>query len=239
MKRDLLKFSVLVLIFSIFIGCVASHKGSMSGSASLAAPNFIYKKQNVYGKAQATYFLGIGGVARQSLVFEAKKDMLEKNPLLPNQALANITVSYKSTGFLGLIITTVNCIVSADIVEFVPIQSNFTQSQNLTPEVPYNISSSVDFKADNKDNEKYLNEPIKVDDKVRSINKDNKENEIYLNESIKVGDKVRVINYFSKPVEGKVVEIKKGDYIVEYIRSDGKTKRIRVLAFQVEKIEKK
>jgi hypothetical protein len=215
MKHNLLKFSLIFLIFSILTGCIASHVGSMSGSASLDAPNFMYKKQNVFGEAQATYVLGIGGVARQSLIVEAKKNMLKANPLLKNQALANVSVSYKSTGFLGFIVTTVKCDVSADIVEFGPLQTDFSQSQsqNLTSVLSKDNSSTAGIKTENKNTE---------------INTD---------ASIKVGDKVKIINYFSNPVDGKVIEIQNGDYIVEYKKSNNKTKQVKVLGFQVQRIK--
>lgn len=215
MKHILLKFSLIFLIFSILTGCIASHVGIMSGSASLDAPNFTYKKQNVFGEAQATYVLGIGGVARQSLIIEAKKNMLKANPLLSNQALANVSVSYKSTGFLGFIVRTVKCDVSADIVDFSPIQTDFSQSQfqNLTSVLSKDNSSTVDIKTENKNTE------------------------INTEASIKVGDKVKIINYFSNPVDGKVIGIQKGNYIVEYKKSNNKTKQVKVLGFQVQRIK--
>lgn len=215
MKRNFKKFPPIYLIFSILTGCVASHVGSMSGSASLDAPNFMYKKQNVFGEAQATYVLGIGGVAKQSLIVEAKKNMLTANPLLKNQALANVSVSYKSTGFLGFLVTTVKCNVSADIVEFGPIQTDFSQSQsqNLSLGLPKDNSSKADIKTENKNTEINSTLPIKV------------------------GDKVKIINYFNNPVDGKVIEIQNGDYIVEYTKSNNKTKQVKVLGFQVERIK--
>ncbi|MDV7396293.1 DUF6567 family protein, partial [Arthrospira platensis SPKY1] len=109
----------------------------MVGSASLDSPNFEYKKKDVTGEAVATYFLGIGGVSKQSLVFEAKQNMLRANPLLKNQALANVSVSYKWTGFLGFVFVTVKCNVSADIVEFESFQ---TESAELKTQ---SISSST------------------------------------------------------------------------------------------------
>lgn len=113
MKKILFSFVIVVLLS----GCFAVHNGIMTSSAALSAANFSYVKQNIKGKASATYFLGIGGLLKESLIAEAKKDMLEKNPLQSNQALVNLTVSYKTDYQLG-IMCVVYCVVTADVVEF-------------------------------------------------------------------------------------------------------------------------
>lgn len=214
MKRNLLNSILFVSISLFLMSCIATHYGNMSDSAALGSPNFRYKRQNVVGVSQATYVLGIGGVARQSLILEAKKAMLRENPLLDNQALANVSVSYKTTGFLGFVVTTVICTVSADIVEFGPAKTDVSesQSQNSKNTLPQDNSATVD-------NETAIKKPLLDDDR-----------------QIMVGDNVKIINYFSKPVEGKVIEIKNGEYIVEYKRPNNKIKKARVLGFQVEKI---
>lgn len=152
----------MLSITSILTGCIATQVGNMSGSASLSSPNFLYKKQNIFGESKATYVLGIGGEARQSLILEAKKNMLKENPLLKNQALANVTVSYKNTNFMGFLVVVVRCNVSADIVEFGPVQTDFSESQSLKIN-----SSTDDVQTENK---KVKNEPIKIGDKVKIIN---------------------------------------------------------------------
>ena len=209
MKQKLFFFAVVLSISSILTGCIATHVGNMSGSASLSSPNFLYKKQNIFGESTATYVLGIGGEARQSLILEAKKHMLKENPLLKNQALANVTVSYKTTNFLGFLVVVVKCNVSADIVEFGPVQTEFSQTQSLNSATVINSST---------------------DDAIT-------ENKRIKNEPIKIGDKVKIINYFSKPVDGKVLEIENGNFTVEYTNSNYKTKQVKVLEFQVEKAE--
>ncbi|GAB3541454.1 hypothetical protein GCM10027443_40750 [Pontibacter brevis] len=90
----------------------------MASSASLNSANFAYAKQNIKGESTATYVFGIGGMAKESLVANAKQQMLASNPLSANQALANLTVSYKSSFYLGLLYRTVTCTVTADVVEF-------------------------------------------------------------------------------------------------------------------------
>lgn len=107
----------LVLILSILLtSCGAGLSGNFAGSAALSQKNFSYIK-NVKGVSQATYILGIGGLSREALAKEAKEGMLSKTPLKDNQALANVTVDYKTSSFLG-VYATVKCVITADVVEF-------------------------------------------------------------------------------------------------------------------------
>lgn len=89
----------------------------MNNSASLSSNNFSYVQKNLQGKAQATYVLGIGGMNREAIVNEAKEKMLENYSLEDGQTLANSTVNFKYSNFLGIVVT-YKCYVTADIVEF-------------------------------------------------------------------------------------------------------------------------
>jgi hypothetical protein len=211
MKRRLLNLVLVLSIFTVLTGCFATHMGNMSGSSSLDSPNFMYKKQNITGDATATYVLGIGGEARQTLILDAKKNMLNGSPLLKNQALANVAVSYKTTYYLGFIVVVVKCTVSADIVEFGPVQTDFSHLETM------NTSAT-----NSTDNSLTANRQV-------DINK--------ISSPIAIGDNVKIINYFIKPVDGKVLDIQKGEYTVEYTNRNNKTKKVKVLAFQLQKIE--
>lgn len=201
-----------VTLCLLLTGCLATHTGFISDSASLSSPNFMYKKQNIFGESTATYILGIGGDGRQSLIVEAKKNMLKDNPLLANQALANVSVSYKTTHFLGFLATDVKCIVSADLVEFGPVQSDLSQSQNQ------NLTGGA-----SKD-------PSLVAEKGK-VGKN-------VSKAPEVGDEVLIINYFNEPVEGKILAIDNGNYTVEYTNRNNKVKTAKVLSFQIQKMEK-
>ncbi len=61
--------------------------------------------------------MGIGGFSKQAIADEAKEELLKENSLGNNQALANITVNYKSKYFFGLY-QEVICTITADVVEF-------------------------------------------------------------------------------------------------------------------------
>lgn len=172
----------------------------------------MYKKQNIVGESTATYVLGIGGEGRQSLIMEAKKNMLKDNLLLANQALANVSVSYKTTHFLGFLATEVKCIVSADVVEFGPVQTDFSRSQVHGEAGAMSKDASTDSEQG----------------KMQKI----------IDRTLKVGDDVLIINYFSEPVEGKLLAIDNGNYTVEYTNRNYKVKTAKVLSFQIQKMEK-
>ena len=117
MKKIILK-SVLAITIVIFASsCSAYHSGYMANSASLSAANFSYTKQNIKGEATAAYILGIGGLAKETLVDNAKQQMLNANPLKSNQTFANLTVNFKASYYLG-VYKTLKCTVTADVVEF-------------------------------------------------------------------------------------------------------------------------
>lgn len=115
MKNLNLKKTIAITLLVIFQSC-AFHGGYMSNSASLSTNNFQYVKYDAQGTAMAVYIFGLGGNDKIALVNEAKKDLLEKNPLKSNQTLVNLTVNFKQS-FVFFVITN-RCTVTADIVEF-------------------------------------------------------------------------------------------------------------------------
>ena len=111
--------SIIAITISIFMtSCFANFTGYMSNSAALSSSNFSYAKQNIKGNASARYILGFGGMAKETLVDDAKQEMLASNPLKSNQAFANVTVNFKSAFYFGLLLRKVKCTVTADVVEF-------------------------------------------------------------------------------------------------------------------------
>ena len=117
MKNLFSKIALVVFASTLLSSCMATHSGYMSNSTSLNQSNFEYVKNNIGGVEQVTYILGIGGMAKETLVANAKMNMLESYPLKANQALSNLTVNMKTSYKLGLIVT-VTCTVTADVVEF-------------------------------------------------------------------------------------------------------------------------
>jgi hypothetical protein len=114
MKKNLLKSVLAVMVVFLMSSC-AAHWGMMTGNASLSSNNFKIVKM-ASGTSKTTKILGIGGLGKNALVLEAKKDMMQNNPLKEGQALANVTVDIK-TSFLFIVMTE-KATVTADIVEF-------------------------------------------------------------------------------------------------------------------------
>lgn len=108
--------NVFILTFTllIFSSC-AVHSGMMTGNASITNANFKYVGI-AKGQASTTHILGIGGLNRTALVFDAKKDLFRNNPLKEGQALANVSVDFKRT-FIFLVYLT-HVTVTADVIDF-------------------------------------------------------------------------------------------------------------------------
>jgi hypothetical protein len=105
----------VILIAIALSSCSASYMGITTGSASLSSNNFKTVRMAT-GTASARSILGIGGTKKEALVLDAKKDLLQNNPLSEKQALANVTVDLKNS--FAFIVHTQKATVSADIVEF-------------------------------------------------------------------------------------------------------------------------
>jgi len=115
MKKIIFNSIILVVLVSFLSGCSALYTGTMSGNAALSSNNFKVVKM-VQGESTAIKILGFGGTSKDALVLEAKKNMLQNNPLREGQAMANVTVDFKYKSGLFKHVTKV--IVTADIVEF-------------------------------------------------------------------------------------------------------------------------
>jgi hypothetical protein len=113
--KNYIKFALLTLFVISLSGC-AMHTGYMNNSAALSTANFSYTKQHLQGYSDTWYVLGIGGLEKEALVEEAKRDMMKDYELKPNQALANVTVNWKNSFFI--VVSSTKCTVTADIVEF-------------------------------------------------------------------------------------------------------------------------
>lgn len=113
-------FTVIIIAMSVFLtGCMASHSGTILNGTNvqLSQNNFSYIATNLTGEASVTYIFGFGGMAKSSLVFEAKQNLQSQQLLGDGQAWVNQTVNYKTSVQFGIVVTK-KCIISADIVQF-------------------------------------------------------------------------------------------------------------------------
>ena len=108
MKKLLIPLSVLLLLSSC-----AVHQGAISSSSL----NRNVKYEDIaYGVSQTKQVLCIGGLSKDALVLEAKRELINNRPLKPNETYANFTVDFKRSFFPFFNKT--KATVSADVVSF-------------------------------------------------------------------------------------------------------------------------
>ena len=111
-------FKTIIFILSvIFLSSCAFHAGNTSSNAAVMNGDFSIM-DIASGEASTVLVFGIGGLSKDALVLEAKKDMYRNFPLQEGQIYANITVDYKRGFYIFVVETTVT--VSADIIQFNP-----------------------------------------------------------------------------------------------------------------------
>lgn len=113
-------FIYMALAAIVFSSC-AIHVGTITGDASISSKNFKMVRM-ADGTATTTKIFGLGGLGKDALVNDAKKDLLQNNPLKDGQALANVTLDFKNS--YVLFVNKQKVTVAADIVEFIEQTSN-------------------------------------------------------------------------------------------------------------------
>jgi hypothetical protein len=106
-----------LIFLTIMLFSCASHQGYMSTNAVIIDTEFQIVGTAV-GQSKSWKLLGVGGVNRDALVFDAKKDLYSSIELKPGQALTNITVDMKKAYYLLFWMEKVT--VTAEIVDFNP-----------------------------------------------------------------------------------------------------------------------
>lgn len=114
-------YALLALIVLLCTSC-ASHYGLPKNFNQNTTEVILTKKnfkvvQLVKGEAEATYIFGIGGLAKNGLVAEAKSKMLSSAGMEgASRTIVNEVVEVKTSGFL--FVNKFKVIVSAQIIEF-------------------------------------------------------------------------------------------------------------------------
>nr|WP_321222408.1 DUF6567 family protein [uncultured Psychroserpens sp.] len=116
------KLSIILIVLSLSLTSCASHYG-LPKNFNQNTTEVVLTKNNfkvvkiVKGEAEATYIFGIGGLAKNGLVAEAKAKMLETAGMEgASRTIVNEVVEVKTSGFL--FISKYKVIVSAQIIEF-------------------------------------------------------------------------------------------------------------------------
>lgn len=99
-----------LLLFFLLSSC-AFHSGMVSTTP--VSEEYIYEDIG-FGVCQTSRVFGLGGLSKDAMVLEAKRQLYKNRPLLKNEMYANLTVDFKRTNLLIYNKTVVT--VSADIV---------------------------------------------------------------------------------------------------------------------------
>jgi hypothetical protein len=107
MKIKLYSYLILILALS---SC-AIYDGSISSSDLNS--DYVYE-DIAFGVSQTDYFFSIGGLDKDALVLEAKRQLYRSRPLKENESYANFSVDFKTTYLF--IYSQIKVSVSADVV---------------------------------------------------------------------------------------------------------------------------
>jgi hypothetical protein len=100
----------------LFCSCYATHSGSISSNAIINENTKTIGR--AYGNARATYFLGIEGLNKESLLVSAQNDISAAYPLKSNcQHYANFVNSSSTFSFFCILIEH-SLSLQADIIEY-------------------------------------------------------------------------------------------------------------------------
>lgn len=116
--RNTLMTTSRILLFVLTVTSMSScafHSGMLSSNAVLMNNQFKIAGI-VIGESESMKILGIGGLAKDALVYKAKQDLYEHASLKPGQGLTNMTVDFKREFYLIFFKTKVT--VTAEIVDF-------------------------------------------------------------------------------------------------------------------------
>ncbi len=110
---------IAVTFLFLLTGC-AAHFGTLKSDVSLNQANFKVVT-TASGSSQTKLVMGFGGLKKEALVAEARKDLVSKANLAPNQVLANLSLDVKTSifpGFLPMVVIQ-KVTVTADVIEFI------------------------------------------------------------------------------------------------------------------------
>lgn len=169
-----MKQTILILTLVLLLTSCATHSGIMSGNASISDANFNISGFAV-GTSKTSHVFGIGGLAKDALILEAKRNLYTNYPLKKGQALANVTVDIKRSFFP--FVATTKATITADVIDFntSPVDSSFASFNkhfNKTFLSPYSPNQKVGI---NKDNHIVVAQVIEAKEKKSTILTRNKQ----------------------------------------------------------------
>lgn len=230
----------MALAAIVFSSC-AIHVGTITGDASISTNNFKMVRM-AEGTATTTKIFGLGGLGKDALVNEAKKDLLQNNPLKDGQALANVTLDFKNS--YVLFVNKQKVTVSADIVEFIeqtphkpntkipdnnnPIEEksvNNKPTDNKTVDKKSGAKKPVDSTPDKINNTAQPKENVPIP-KVIKMDKDTISSKPVNNPSTPTAPSFEPTILYSAPSEivtssGERYKVEAGDYFIGTLSEKG------------------
>jgi hypothetical protein len=144
MKHTL--YFALLITLALTTGCVvqnSTHTFQYHGTDNIAAGSeFYYVQYGLTGRSSTTYKPTGGGAVREGLVADAKRDLMQNYPLKANQAYANLSIDVirttkelQSNSGSNVIEVILQCVISADVIQFGTPPANLSQNPNMQPKV--------------------------------------------------------------------------------------------------------
>ncbi|HZK68468.1 MAG TPA: DUF6567 family protein [Paludibacter sp.] len=110
MKKMLISIAIICLLMT---SCVTYHHGAISSSAVSRTVKY---QDIAIGVSQINKFWGFGGVSKDALVLEARREMTKNRPLGAKEQYLNFTVDFKYT--FWPIVSQTKVTMCADVVSF-------------------------------------------------------------------------------------------------------------------------
>ncbi len=209
MKKLLIPLSFIILLSSC-----ATHQGMIS-SSSLNRP--VKYNDMAYGVSQTNQILGLGGLSKDALILEAKKELINNRPLKQNETYANFTVDFKRSFFPFYSQT--KATMSADVVSFTDDLLSDPYSEEYKQKLTHKSLANKLFEIGDSvyldHRKKGVIISIEDIDRVRVLIKTKKGNtktkilstkKIYTGEKSYKGYKVGDMYIFSRDLNGNTVE---------------------------------
>lgn len=200
-------FPICLLIF-ILSSC-AFHSGMVS--TDLAPENVFYEEVAV-GHSKTTQVFGIGGLKRDALVLDAKKNMYQNFPLDSGERYLNMTVDFKTT--YVLMVRKLQCQVSADIISARKEKAMYSENyfEAITPKV---INDSLFMVGDTlyaSDSTRYKILKFKTEDNAYLANLDNPNDSTYTSKPVEF---TTLLSQFKGYELDEVLRFRGNTYIVK------------------------
>lgn len=113
-----MKHNLFIVMILFSASACTIHNGSVGGGSGVITNDQYSGIRFGIGSASTTQFLGIGGVDKEGLVLEAKRNLILNARLKPGEVIGQTTVDLKRTIVFPII--TRKLTISAEIIDFTP-----------------------------------------------------------------------------------------------------------------------